>query len=244
MLSSVLAGKWGAGDSYFATAIAGMCILAGIFGGRTLSNAWQLPRALSRLQGAVPIFGVGVCLAFVLYSAAVIKLPLDQPIFAQIGRLLGLHSNTKFPHFYDSAGWTMGYATLGQIPTAQDIANGWRIVEYAKADPRPILSEEAAFSFRSGKPVVTNPTQLLNLYNNNTPERKLYDPSGLIAMIEAQAFGAVILRREIGQTAIIGFYPPPVLAALERAYALHEAIPMNGHEYTVLLPRPDWKTAP
>ncbi|MFQ3537211.1 MAG: glycosyltransferase family 39 protein, partial [Aggregatilineales bacterium] len=41
MLSSVLAGKWGAGDSYFATAIAGMCILAGIFGGRTLSNAWQ-----------------------------------------------------------------------------------------------------------------------------------------------------------------------------------------------------------
>lgn len=241
MLNSVLAGKWGAGDSYFATAIAAMCILAGIFAGRTLNNAWQLPRALRSAERAMPILGVAVCGAFVLYGAAVIKLPLDMPIFAQIGQILGLQSNTKFPHFYDSAGWTMGYATIGQIPTAQDIANGWRIVEYAKADPRPILSEEAAFSFRSGKPVVTNPTQLLNLYNNNTPERTLYDPSALIAMIEEQVFGVVILRREIGQTAIIGFYPPPVLAAIERAYALHEAIPMNGHEYTILLPRPDWK---
>jgi 4-amino-4-deoxy-L-arabinose transferase-like glycosyltransferase len=241
MLNSVLAGKWGAGDSYFATAIAAMCILAGIFAGRTLSNAWRLPRALRGAERTMPILGVAVCGAFVLYGAAVIKLPLDMPFFAQIGQIMGLQSNTKFPHFYDSAGWTMGYATIGQIPTAQDIANGWRIVEYAKADPRPILSEEAAFSFRSGKPVVTNPTQLLNLYNNNTPERTLYDPSALIAMIEEQAFGVVILRREIGQTAIIGFYPPPVLAAIERAYALHEAIPMNGHEYTILLPRPDWK---
>jgi hypothetical protein len=236
MLNTVLAGKWGAGDSYFATAIAAMCILAGIFAGRTLGNAWRLPRLLAGMQRAMPALSVAVCAAFVLYSAAVIKLPLDMPIFAQIAQLLGLQSNTKFPNFYDSAGWTMGYATLGQIPTAQDIANGWRIVEYAKADPRPILSEEAAFSFRSGKPVVTNPTQLLNLYNNNTAERTLYDPAALIAMIEARAFSAVILRREIGQTAIIGFYPPPVLAAIERAYTLHQAIPMNGYEYTVLLP--------
>ncbi|MDW8300211.1 MAG: glycosyltransferase family 39 protein [Anaerolineae bacterium] len=241
MLISVLAGKWGAGDSYFATAIAGTCILAGIFAGRTLNNAWRLPRSLSSIQRVMPVLGVVVCAAFVLYGAAVIKLPLDMPVFAQIGQILGVQSNTKFPHFYDSAGWTMGYAIIGQIPTAQDIANGWRIVEYAKADPRPILSEEAAFSFRSGKPVVTNPTQLLNLYNNNTPERTLYDPSTLIAMIEEQAFGVVILRREVGQTAILGFYPPPVLAAIERAYELREAIPMNGHEYTVLLPRPDWK---
>lgn len=186
------------------------------------------------------LLGVAVCAAYVLYGAAVIKLPLNLPVFAQIGQALGLQSNTKFPHFYDSAGWTMGYATIGQIPTAEDIANGWRIVAYAQADPRPILSEEAAFSFRSGKPVVTNPTQLLNLYNNNTPERTLYDPAALIALIEEQAFGVVILRREIGQTAILGFYPPPVLAAIERAYALREAIPMNGHEYTVLLPRPEW----
>ncbi|MFN7210789.1 MAG: ArnT family glycosyltransferase [Aggregatilineales bacterium] len=240
LLNSVLAGKWGAGDSYFATAIAAMCILAGIFAGRTLSGRWRLPRLLSGAERAMPLLGVAVCAAYVLYGAAVIKLPLNLPVFAQIGQALGLQSNTKFPHFYDSAGWTMGYATIGQIPTAEDIANGWRIVAYAQADPRPILSEEAAFSFRSGKPVVTNPTQLLNLYNNNTPERTLYDPSALIAMIEEQAFGVVILRRAIGQTAILGFYPPPVLAAIERAYALREAIPMNGHEYTVLLPRPEW----
>ncbi len=240
MLNSVLAGKWGAGDSYFATAIAAMCILAGIFAGRTLSGTWRLPRFMAGAQRLIPLMGVAVCAAFVLYGAAVVKLPLDMPIFREVGQLLGVQSNTKFPNFYDSAGWTMGYATIGQIPTAQDVANGWRIVEYAKADPRPILSEEAAFSFRSGKPVVSNPTQLLNLYNNNTPEKTLYDPSTLIEMIEDQAFGVVILRRDQGQTAIMGFYPPPVLAAIERAYTLREAIPMNGYEYTVLLPNPSW----
>ena len=234
--NSVLAGKWGAGDSYFATAIAAMCILAGIFAGRSLNQRWRLPAALrarldpsgawARRVGPLP--GLAACALFVVYGLAVVKLPLDGPVFGPLASALNIQSNTKFPHFYDSAGWTMGYATIGQFPTEADIANGWRIVELVADDPRPIMSEEAAFSFLTGRPVVTNPTQLLNLYNNDA-----YDPSTLVAEIEAQAFGAVIFRAR--------FYPPPVLDAVDRAYRVVEVIPMNGYEYTVMLPDPDWR---
>lgn len=246
MATSVLSGKWGAGDSYFMTAIAAACILAGQFTGRSLTRSWRLSPALSvqiaRLMGRLGLnMWIGrlaqrltswvglLCVAlFVLYGLAVIKMPLDGSIFGPLGKALNLTSNTKFPNFYDSAGWTMGYSTIGQVPSDQDIANGWQIVAAVRDDPRPILSEEAAFSFNSNKPVVTNPTQLLNLYNNNA-----LDPSALVAMIEDQAFGAVIFRAR--------FYPPPVLEAVDRAYTVAQVIPMNGYEYTILKPRPDYR---
>lgn len=232
LLNSILAGKWGAGDSYFATAIAAMCILAGIFAGRSLNGLWRFPAALAKRapRWPAPAAGFAALALFVAYGLAVVKLPLDAPLFGPLARALNIQSNTKFPNFYDSAGWTMGYATIGQIPTAQDVANGWRIVDLVDDDPRPILSEEAAFSFQSGKPVVGNPTQLLNLYNNDA-----YDPESLVAAIEAHEFGAVVFRAR--------FYPPPVLDAVDRAYQIADIIPMNGYEYTVLLPDPDWNPA-
>ncbi len=49
------------------------------------------------------------------------------------------------------------------------------------------------------KPVVTNPTQLLNLYNNG-----MLDTQALEAMIREEAFGLVIMQAQ--------FYPPPVLS--------------------------------
>jgi Dolichyl-phosphate-mannose-protein mannosyltransferase len=226
--NSVLAGKWGAGDSYFVTAIAAICLMAGIFTGRTLNRAWQLPawaaKPLKPLRPASALLGIVAGIMFVIYGATVIKLPMDSPVFAAVGRFLNVSSNTKFADFYDGAGWTEGYATIGQVPSAKDVAAGWQIVDMIKDDPRPILSEEAAFSFRSGKPVVTNPTQLLNLYNGGH-----LDTSALVADIEAQRFGAVIFRAR--------FYPPPVLDAVDRAYEPAATIAMNGYEYTVLLPK-------
>jgi len=229
--SAALAGKWGAGDSYFATMIAAMCVLAGLFAGRALKGSWPLTpnyiyNALVRLRVSSRQIGVAALVLFLLYGLAVVKLPLDVPGFREVARALNITSNTAFANFYDSAKWTVGYAKLGQIPTTQDVAAGWRIVDYAKADPtKPILSEEAAFSFLSGKPIVTNPTQLLNLYNNNA-----LDPSALIEQINAKAFSAVIFRAR--------FYPQPVLLAIEANYALAEKIGMNDYTYEVLLPKP------
>ncbi len=231
--TAVLAGKWGAGDSYFATLIAATCILAGIFTGRCLNRQWCIPAdvgaPLAELLSDVltPALGVLACGLFALYALAVIHVPLDGPVFSTVANLLNLRSNTKFANFYDSAGWTMGYATIGQIPTAEDVANGWRIVAAAQNDGKPILSEEAGFSFRMNQPVVTNPTQLLNLFQNGH-----YDPANLVRMIDEQAFGAVIFRAR--------FYPQPVLDAVDRAYKVKDTIPMNGYEYRVLLPDPAW----
>ena len=170
-------------------------------------------------------------LLFVLYGLAVIHIPLDGPIFGTIAAVFNIHSNTKFANFYDSAGWTQGYATIGQRPTETDVANGWQIVDVLKADPRPALSEEAAFDFRAGKPIITNPTQLLNVYNNG-----LSDPAALVKMINDQAFGVVIFRAR--------FYPQPVLDAVDAHYQLDATVPMNGYEYQILLPRLDSAAAP
>src|SRR5690606_39326545 len=41
--NSALSGKWGAGDSYFATAIAATCLLSGIAAARTLRGGWAIP---------------------------------------------------------------------------------------------------------------------------------------------------------------------------------------------------------
>jgi 4-amino-4-deoxy-L-arabinose transferase-like glycosyltransferase len=231
-VDGVLAGKWGAGDSYFSTMIAAACILAGLFAARTWNRQWpSFEPIIQRLRltsvklpsWGTSVVGLSACVLFVLYGAAVIKMPLDGPIFGPLAKAFNVQSNTKFANFYDGAGWTMGYATIGQVPTDADIVAGQKIIDAVKNDPRPILSEEAAFSFLTGKPVVSNPTQLLNLYNNNH-----YDPAALVKMIDDRAFGAVIFRA--------GFYPDPVLAAVKRAYKGAQQIDMNGYQYTILLP--------
>ena len=228
---SALSGKWGAGDSYFSTLIAAMCILAGLFLARAWTNSWifadnYLSRGFKKLgiQRFIGLVAPVTAGMFTLYGLAVIHMPLDGPIFETIATVFNIQSNTKFANFYDAAGWTQGYATIGQRPTDNDVANGWEIVDALKADPRPALSEEAAFEFRASKPVISNPTQLLNVYNNG-----LSDPAALVKMIADQAFGVVVFRAR--------FYPQPVLDAVDSHYRLDVTIPMNGYEYQILVPR-------
>lgn len=238
VLSTTSAGKWGAGDSYFATAIAAACILSGIFAARTLRGSWRWPdNYLARLLNPIrallmraPLAQAGLRLMmpvfYLAYAVAVFHMPTEGALFGSLARALGVTPNTDFA-YYDSAGWTVGYAVLGQIPTQTDVKNGWRLVAIAAEGDRPALSEDAAFSWLAGKDVVGNPTQLLNLYNNG-----LYDPSALVTMIEDQAFTVLILRAL--------FYPDPVLYAMMQAYAPAEVIPMNGFEYRVYHPDPGW----
>lgn len=235
--TAALSGKWGAGDSYFATAIAATCVLSGIFAARTLNGAWTLAdnryaRRLRSLWADLP-HGVSRSAAALLvpalylaYGLSVIHLPTDGPIFGPLTDALGLESSYGDRYaFYDSAGWVPGYATIGHVPTQDDIDAGWRIVERVRADDRPALSEEAAFSLHADKDVVTNPTQLKNLHENG-----LYDPTSLIGAIQAHDFGVVIFRAQ--------FYPPPVLDAVYDAYYPAETIVMNGFNYEIWYPGP------
>jgi hypothetical protein len=240
LASTVGSGKWGAGDSYFASGLAATVILAGIFISRTLNRSWVFPenylsRAVQRMRinpSANILYPIGqiICLVLVIvYGFTVIKIPTSGAVFEPLSEALGIAPKPghRYP-LYDAAGWTPGYATIGHLPSQADIDAGWQIVERIRATDKPVLSEEAGFSLQAGRDAITNPTQLKNLYDND-----LLDPSELVAMIEDHGFGMIIFRAR--------FYPDPILAAVDDAYYPKEVIPMNGFQYELWYPEPTWE---
>lgn len=211
VINSALAGKWGAGESYFATAVVASCVLAGL--------------ALFQISNLKPQFPISRCLipvAFLIQAALVLHLPTDGQRFGPLADVLGVgRQATVYPgySYYDAGGYTQ----LGHLLAPRDFEAAHKLLAYVGASPGPALTEEAALAILTGKDVVSNPTQLLNLYNNG-----LYDPSGLIEMIEARQFGVIILRAQ--------FYPPPVLQAIGQHYGTVDHVTMNGFVYRVLKP--------
>ncbi len=134
----------------------------------------------------------------------------------------GQKLHIPFP-YYDS----MGYTQIGHLPTHADAEAGWRIVDWVRASAAdgPAWSEEAMFTIWAGQAeVITNPTQLYNLWNMS----KL-DVTEMIERIYAREFGLVIFRAQ--------FYPPPVLAAIGQNYDVVEHIWMNGFPYAIQRPK-------
>ncbi len=239
VVDAALSGKWGAGDSYFATAIAATCVLSGLFAARTLHGTWTFPdtpltRPLARARSTIQPYHVALLAAagllipgaYLFYGLHVIKMPTEGAIFGPLSDRLGLASSygTRYA-FYDAAGWTEGYATIGHVPTQTDIDHGWQIVDRLRASNLPALSEEAGFSLRAHQDVISNPTQLKNLYENG-----LFDPTNLVTAIREHRFGVVVFRAQ--------FYPLPVLDAVYEAYYPAEVIPMNGFNYEIWQPGP------
>jgi hypothetical protein len=220
LINSALAGKWGAGESYFATAIVASCILSGFAVVKLRESlAIERPRAALLVSLAIPLL-------YLAQAYSLRHLPTDGPIFGPLADLIGVGRGTSvyagYP-YYDS----IGYTQVGHLPTAEDTAAGNRIVSMIKATGRPALTEEALLALRANQPVVTNPTQLLNLWNKNA-----LDPTELIASIDRQEYGLVVLRAQ--------FYPPPVLQAIGARYEPIDDIMMNGFQYRLLGPRKDY----
>jgi len=221
VLNSALAGKWGAGESYFTTAIVAACVCAGlqlsVFNKQVSMLAPRFrPYARLALGTLIPIL-------FLLQARAVLHLPTDGRLFGTLAELVGVGrwaSVYKNYSYYDSAGYTQ----LGHLPADYDYAGGQRIQAYVNNSPGPAFTEEATWVMRAGKDIVTNPTQLLNLSQNG-----LYNPDSLIEMIDRQAFGIVVLRAQ--------FYPQPVLEAIGRKYKPIDDVEMNGFTYRILAPR-------
>lgn len=227
VLGGIGSGTWGAGDSYFTTAIAAMCILSGIYFSRTLTRSWQWhDNYISRRLPSFSIVGVGLViipLLFIGYTRATLKMPTDG-IFEPIANLLRIEPNVR-DNFFDSATFDVeGYANIGYFLSEADTQAGYDIVAMIQASEQPVMSEEAGFTMVAGRDVVTNPTQLRNLYLAG-----LYDGSQLIAMINQQAFGLIILRAQ--------FYPTPVLEAIGQHYEITDVIEMNGFNYEIRRPR-------
>jgi len=229
-----LSGKWGAGSGYFVTSIVAACICAGI--GLGLLRRWLIkraadeslaPRLRNRWRWAVLAIGTATPLLFLYQAKLNLHFPLEHPLTKPIARLMNIpkESTNRFRQdYFDS----MGYTQLGHLPSERDIAGGWRIVDWVRAtrSDGPAWSEEATFTIWAGQEeVVTNPTQLYNLWKMN----KL-DVSAMLEMINSRYFGLVVFRAQ--------FYPPPVLAAIGQNYDVVEHVEMNGFTYAILRPRP------
>lgn len=233
-----LSGKWGAGFGYFNTGVAAACIGSGLALGRLEDLIHHLAPQASRshkmratLRGCCTIL---IPLLYLVQAPRMLHLPTSGPVFEPLSRLLGVHQQLAYgteddpvpTHcapvpYHDS----MGYTQLGHPLSPEDYAAGKKIMAYVHAAEGPVFSEEAMFSILAEKPVVTNPTQLLNLYNNG-----LLDTSEIIEHIENQVFDLVIFRAQ--------FYPQPVLEAIGQSYRPVDQVCMNGFTYHLLHPRP------
>jgi hypothetical protein len=118
----------------------------------------------------------------------------------------------------------VGPTLLGKAPSKADIVAGEQISSYIRDANGPALSEEAGFSFRADADVVTNPTQLRNLYLNG-----MLKMDQMLAMIENEEFGVIIFRAQ--------FYPDPILQAIGQHYVTVDTIEMSNFVYCVLEPR-------
>jgi hypothetical protein len=236
LASTIGAGKWGAGDSYYATSLAAACLLSGIFLAKTLNHNWQFPEKnyLRRWLNLIPANSQVIALIstvlFVVYGATVIKLPTSG-IFEPIAKTLNI--SPKFGHrypLYDSATWTVGYAVTGHFPSQSDYENGWLIVEKIKESGGMILSEDAGFVIQAGQEVIGNAVQLRNLWEYEDKDgNRLYDPTKLMQMIENQDFSIIIRRGD--------FFPEPILVAIGIYYEFDEVIEMNGFAYQLWRPK-------
>ena len=234
-VNSVTAGKWGAGESYFATAIATACILSGLAFNHLLDwsrdRAWPSARAARWAAVLLPSL---VAALYLWQARLVFHMPTHTPALAAVARALGQpeavliapQTSCSLPRdpeaipYVDAVGATL----LGRPPTAADTLAGRQIAALIAEGETAAFSEDAGFNLYLGRDVVTNPTQLLNLYNNNA-----VDLTEMLAMLDAQAFDTIVLRAQ--------FYPPPVLDAIGQHYETTDLVQMNGFVYCVMRPR-------
>ncbi len=224
--AGALSGKWGAGFGYFTTAIAAACLTSGLALGRLQSRDWRLESGERRVGVADYrlLLAVIIPLLYLVQAPRLLHLPTSGPVFGPLARALGvadalIEGDCSTFQYHD----TMGYTQLGHLLTADDYAAGEEILNYVRTADGPTFSEEAMLSLLADEPVVTNPTQLLNLYNND-----LLDTTEIVNRINRQEFGVIIFRAQ--------FYPPPVLEAIGQNYQPVEHLCMNGFYYHILWP--------
>ncbi|MFZ0548471.1 MAG: hypothetical protein WAM60_23690 [Candidatus Promineifilaceae bacterium] len=228
VVNSISAGKWGAGESYFATSIAAACILSGLLLNRILD--WSKQRDLRVYFALLTIIPI-----LLLFQAnKLFHMPTHTPALKAVAAALGKPTEVMIPPqtscsdgrpavpipYVDSVGATL----LGRPPNAEDKAAGITISNLILEGETAAFSEDAGFNIYIGRDVVTNPTQLLNLYNNNE-----VDLTEMLSMLNSQSFDTIVLRAQ--------FYPPPVLDVIGQRYETTNLVEMNGFVYCIMRPR-------
>ena len=212
--TGLMSGKWGAGEAYWVSSVTAAIIMTGFAFGKLKMTVHHHQKWLSSVSIIIPFL-------LILQSTRMLHLPTDGPVWGTLARWVRVEGQTSYADYpyYDA----VGYSQVGHLMLPRDYEGGARIMSYVNDTEKPILSEEAAFTMLSGKTVISNPTQLLNLYNN-----QMLDTTSMESMIRKEEFGLVIMRAQ--------FYPPPVLAAIGQHYGLVEHVPMNGFNYIIMKP--------
>ena len=193
-------------------------------------RGWHLLQdRLHKLQPWVaPLLAVIIPLLYLLQASLMLHMPTEGPVFGPLTRVFRVadklvlvegEAHCRTYQYHDS----MGYTQLGHLLVEEDYEAGEEILAYVHTSDGPVFSEEAMFSLLAGEPVVTNPTQLRNLYLNGS-----LDTTEAVERINRQEFGVVIFRAR--------FYPDPVLVAIGQNYTTVETVCMNSFKYDILLP--------
>ncbi len=208
LIVAVGTGKWGAGESYFLSAIAAGCILLG------QALAWveaAMERAaldMERQPGKWLPAVAAYSLVFVTCVALTMQLgrywhgPSSWPVLGLTDR--GIQARV-----------------LGRSPAAADTLAGNQIVSYITQTPGDTLAEECGFTLKAGRPVLGNTTQQLNLY-----QARRYNPQPLVNALDQGKISLVVLNAQR--------YPAPVLAAIGRDCNAVASYTINGFDYRVL----------
>ena len=234
-VNSVTAGKWGAGESYFATAIAAACILSGLAFNHLLDWAKKRDWESKRLGAwVVVLLPALIALLYLWQANKMFHMPTHTPALAAVAQALGRPTEVMIaPQTSCSAALppeavpyvdAVGATLLGRPPNAADTAAGKQIAALIAEGRTAAFAEDAGFNLFLGRDVVTNPTQLLNLYNNNA-----VDLTKMVGMLDRQEFDTVVLRAQ--------FYPGPVLDVIGQRYVTTDLVQMNGFVYCIMRPR-------
>lgn len=230
-VNSATAGKWGAGESYFVTAVAASLIITGIAFNRLLDwskvELWRNPiSAHNLLMVIIPVL-------FLWQAHKMFHMPTHTPTLHAIATALGQPTETiKPPQTSCSAPRPpeaipyvdRAFISLGRPPTAADTAAGIEIAQLILEGDTPAFSEEAGFNFYAGRDIITNPTQLRNLDLAGQ-----LDLNEMLTMLDQQAFDTVIFRAQ--------FFPADVLNMIGQRYETTDLVQMNGFVYCVMRPR-------
>lgn len=244
-INSVTAGKWGAGESYFATAIAASCILTGLAFHRVLKWGAGIGERGSGLKFTIydlrftkllvsNLLLLGIGILFIYQGGKMFHMPTHTPFLSGVAQAVGQptevmiapQTSCSAPRPAESIPYvdSAGVSLLGRPPSPEDTLAGQEIAAFVASGETAAFSEDASFNFYNNRDIVTNPTQLLNLYNNNS-----VDITEMVTMLNNQAFDTVVLRAQ--------FYPPPVLDAIGQQYETVKLVQMNGFVYCLMEPR-------
>lgn len=226
---ALAAGKWGAGESYFLGALAAACVLAaGPLAAALATGGSILPRTrrvLALRANQDPLAPTRLAHALVPRWQSRATAPGVLGVALTIQTLLMAHGplGELVPWLPDRG---LQAEVLAIAPTAFDRAAGEKIADLIRRAEGPALVEDPSFAVAAGKEVVGNATHLRNLY-----EAGLWEPSALVADLEARRFGVVVLNAQL--------YPVPVLLAIGRSYYLDGTIEVRASTYQIFLPGGD-----